>query len=344
MHIPSLLRHPSSQRVVYVTYWLLSWFGFFLVPYFGYLIRRNRVGDDFDERAAEDSKELDNMVTYRDLGFEIWTNAHGHMVKDTLAYMSYMFFVYIINFALWYAYYTYQAWKEYNAVLVTAMIMLSGMELVMNSMSQFPPPPGYLQNEPVVISSIMGCVTHDGHGMLSGRTAFSFLLMHDMLYVQWPTRVAVRRFLVLLYCVIVLGFLWASHQMYTASLVMNLMAAVAVHHMSKAFATPMKNHMRELMGLQRGIPSTGGTFEIGISDEEDEDDDAGAGSGGAKEMHTVEFTPPASRNTGAVEIDMDPPYMDPTDESSRVPKSPRKKRKKSKKQNGADDTEVEDLL
>jgi hypothetical protein len=305
----------GSQQARVGLLFFFSVFAFFLSPYFVWRIRHDRVGDAFDQVAFRDSEQLDQMRTFRDLGWEVWTKVHDHMRDEALSYTIYTTLVYFINFCLWYAWYGIRVWRDLQVVLSVTLCLLATMSLVLNSVSQFPPPPGFIQFEPKVASYFLGLVTHNGHGMLSSRAAFSFVCMHDWLQYMWPDKSYTRKFVVLAYCVVVMGYLWATHQMYTSSLVLNVMAALAAYLSAVSMASGWQKtvyHMLSpdgsrslVVGPGGGFRHAGGMFSVDDDEPEEEDEEEFAGTQEAQAGHklsdTLRLVTVAHALNGAVE-------------------------------------------
>lgn len=239
--------NPELHRLALFFYFLTSVVLFFLAPYITLQIRASHIGSDYERIAEEDSEILNGLRSFRDIGFEIWSNVHSTMANDPLLYVIFVTAVYTTTFMLIFVWYPRRVFVEKSAVLVTVMVISCLIEIPVNVFSQFPPPPGFIQYEPRWVSYLMGFVPGRGYDLLSGRAVVSIVYAFDLLTHGVVVRAIPRFILVSCYCVVILGFLWSTHQMYTASLFLNIVVAFAVAHVAVYATHKWEHQLQEIL-------------------------------------------------------------------------------------------------
>lgn len=285
----SMADSKSAQTGLKIVFMLGAALLYLLVPYFEYQIRV-RGSQNFDQLADQDSATLFYMRTFRDLGWEIW-RAPGHLMRDSPeAYAMYCTVVYLINAFMLFLWFPLRVFGFHKVTLVIALWLLLLVGLVVNSVGQFPPPYRFTQLEPEALSYMVGFVAQRGFGIVSPRVSWACILTHDVMLDIFPRRPHTARFLTLVYSTVVLGFLWATHQMYTASLVLSSVMAFAVYHTAEQLGRPWEHRLRRLYGKSTGrqIAADGaqtGLFTITAEEDgEEEEEDRGGGNGAALEF------------------------------------------------------------
>lgn len=287
------LSQPHNKPVLGIAF-LLSAMLWFVVPFLVNEIRRDHVpGDEFDRRVKAESEILDSLSTFRDLGFGIWTHAHQNMEESKYKYDIYVTLTDAPNALLWYVWYPVRVLGYHDFYLMVSVYLLEALSFSVNTLSQFPAPPGFIQYEPAGISYLFGMVTHSTHGMLSSRAAFSMLLVHSVVQQTMPRRPRLGYLFVVVYAVLMLGFLWSTHQMYTVSLVLNILAAFSVYHTSRVWIG-----LRTVVEKPVVLDTTNGgvghhvePLDATLRDDDDDDDErfTVGGGGDSNTMRMVEI-------------------------------------------------------
>ncbi|MBL4665482.1 MAG: hypothetical protein JKY23_06000 [Nitrospinaceae bacterium] len=202
---------------------------FIIIPATVLAIRRSHVSDLQFER---DGWTLNSMVSFRDILWEIWSTMNAQLRKDWKGYAIWAIFMYLINFTLWWVWYPIRHFRHRVWSLALKLHLLLALSLICNCVSWFPLPPGFLQNEPLGVTYISGFVVRSAHQFVSPRVAWSMVLVHDAMK-SFESHWLLRGGVITLYGVVVCLFLWATRQMYSFSLAVNVLAAVAAWYVGE---------------------------------------------------------------------------------------------------------------
>lgn len=243
---------------------------FFTVPLAVTDLRQKHLGSDYEEIQQVESKALDNLRTFRDVPWEMFTKAHESMATTPMLYYPIASLIFAFNFVLWYLWFPFRLLVDKKVTLLVSLYMFEFCELVVNSFTQFPPPPGFVQLEFESLSFFLGMVTQGGYGMLSSRAAFSFLLWYDGSYSLWPDRHIRRRVFTAFYAFNICLFLLCTHQMYSVSLALNLLTSFAVFHLSRTWAADYERSLQQRTGAVVELPAPPKTARYTIDDEDDD--------------------------------------------------------------------------
>lgn len=245
---------------------------FYTVPLMVARARKDHLGDGYEEIGDRESLEFNNFRTFRDIPWEIFPGAHQAMQTSPILYYSMATPVFLINFVLWYLWFVFRVFVDFKLTLLLMVNLLWVAELIINSMTQFPPPPGFVQLEPEFVSFFLGMVTQGGFGMLSTRAALSFVMMYDWSSSLWPDRHFLRRIMAGSYTLCVCLFMLCTHQMYSISLVLNVLTAFSIFHFSHTLCgNAEKNLQARMSGTVRSEGREMGEARFSVDSEEEEE-------------------------------------------------------------------------
>lgn len=241
-------RHTAVLSTVLIMCAIMHFAG----PYITYTVRASHIhNDDYQAVANGDSHILAGLRTQRDLPWEIWTSVHTSMENASWSYYIFTALIMMTTCCLWWMWFPVRLVAYRKLQLGTTLLILQAVSLAVNILSQFPPPPGFLQYEPEMISYAFGIVTQGGIFMVSERAAWSILLWHDVMREAMPSHRRVSLVLTLGYWFLICLYLWSTHQMFSFSLIVNLLLALAAYSASDRVFWKVEKTMRIASGHER---------------------------------------------------------------------------------------------
>lgn len=217
----------AADRAKSVVVFLGCMLLFCTIPWFIVTVHRTHVSD---VQSAKDGHTLDGLSSFRDLLWEVWGAVNTVMQHSRGAYYTFTVLLFAGNAVLWWYWFARRLVKERQVHLAVKLVILVGVSVVCNCVSWFPLPAGFLQQEAFVVTLLFGFVVRDAHQFVSPRVAWSMVLLYDVLRnyrAHWlvsGTSMAVYASLVCLY-------LWATRQMYSFSLITNVVFANVAWYM-----------------------------------------------------------------------------------------------------------------
>lgn len=220
----------------------------FVIPWVIAGIRRGHLGDNYEDICNADADKMYGLRCFRDIGFETFTKVHDLVSDSITGYMMFASLIYFSNMAL-YVWMVYRLYTDFAVTLLVSMYLLEAAAFGINSVSQLPSPDGFTQLEPETISFFLGLVTLGNVGIVSMRASMCFMLFYDATSSLLHRRIILKRVLTLFYVVYCSMFLLLTHQMYTFSLIFNIMLAFSAHHLAYTWSGKWEYTLQKRAGI-----------------------------------------------------------------------------------------------
>lgn len=200
-----------------------------VVPLVFVVARRAQVSDP---EMAADQQALLHMHGFRDLLWDMLSRWHRYLERDHTGYVICVSFLYMFNAVLWYLWYPFRVLAHGAWHLAFKSVLLTAVSIVLNTVTWFPPPAGYVQHEALFVNWALGFVVKTAHVFFAPRLAWSGMLLWDVLrtyghkQVDEPGWAMFLTGTLILYAAFVGLFLLAAHHLYSITLAFNIVAAV----------------------------------------------------------------------------------------------------------------------
>lgn len=222
----------------------------FIIPWTIEGMRQGHLGNDYEEVCDADGRAMYSLRCFRDIGFETFSNVH-----DTLAgnFLKYYLFASIPSFSVLglFAWMVFRIYTDFKATLVVSMFVVQAVVFLTNAICEVPPPAGFVQLEPEFMSFFMGLVTLGNYGVLSMRATMVIMLFYDVCTSVLYARPLLQRVVASIYTFYCCMFLLCTHQMYTFSIIFNVMLAFSAHHMARTLAGAWEEKLQKDAGIIR---------------------------------------------------------------------------------------------
>lgn len=175
-------------------------------------------------QTRSDGEMLNGLASFRDILWEMWGPANARLRSDRDGYTFWTTVMYLANFGLWWAWAAVRHFRHRAWHLMVKLHILLATSLLCNLLSWFPLPSGFLQHEPLAVTYAAAFVVRSAHLFVAPRIAWSLILLYDA--TKEPRLHPCCRALgPLLYIVSGSFYVWATRQVYSFSLVVDVMAA-----------------------------------------------------------------------------------------------------------------------
>lgn len=228
-----------------------------------------------------DALIMEGLPSFRDIPWEMWSFIHEGLKEVQGIYVAITAFLYSCNLYLWYWWFTRRYFFDRQAYFMITLYILLLFSFLGNFLNWLPPPADYIQDEPLWVTYFFGFVIPEAHSYFTPRVSFSIILLHDRLsQTEDEVDGCVRWTMIGGYAVLSVLYLWSTRQIYSSSLILNIIVALAASQATlwvmQTYAYLMRlcnaRARRRARRVEQHFGLEGPVFSVDSEDEQGEDE------------------------------------------------------------------------